>query len=153
MKIIGVEAVEAAGAELRIGPGELLTPLARDRARTLGVKVVNGAAGAPARVAAPSPEVRGPAPATAPGRAPARLADPTAPRAADARSVNTLYHRGLRPAQSTESEPGRAPTAGSSGTRTKVSVIGAGHVGSIAALRLAESDLFEEVLLVDVLPG
>ncbi|MGI3781407.1 MAG: malate dehydrogenase, partial [Janthinobacterium lividum] len=42
---------------------------------------------------------------------------------------------------------------GSSGTRTKVSVIGAGHVGSIAALRLAESDLFEEVLLVDVLPG
>ena len=150
MKIIGVEAVEAAGKELQVGPGELLTPLARDRVRALGVKVVKGAAVAGA-VAAPGPGARRDAPA--PGRAPARLTDPAAPRAADARSVNTLYHRGLRPAQSTESAPGRQPDVGSPGARNRVSVIGAGHVGSIAALRLAESDLFGEVLLVDVLPG
>ena len=153
MKIIGVEAVEAAGAELRIGPGDLLTPLARDRARALGVKVSNGGTGTAAPGAAPDAAARAAATAPAPGRAPARLADPSAPRAEDARSVNTLYHRGLRPAQPTESAPGRASTPGASGPRSKVSVIGAGHVGSIAALRLAESDLFDEVLLVDVLPG
>ena len=32
-------------------------------------------------------------------------------------------------------------------------MIGAGHVGSITALRLAESDLFAEVVLVDVIDG
>ena len=37
--------------------------------------------------------------------------------------------------------------------RPRVAVIGAGHVGSITTLRLAESDLFAEVLLVDVVDG
>jgi malate dehydrogenase len=32
-------------------------------------------------------------------------------------------------------------------------VVGAGHVGQIAALRLCDADLFEEVVLVDVLDG
>jgi malate dehydrogenase len=32
-------------------------------------------------------------------------------------------------------------------------VVGAGHVGAMTALRLAESDLFSQVTLVDVLPG
>lgn len=38
-------------------------------------------------------------------------------------------------------------------TPRRVGVIGAGHVGSIAALQLDESDLFDEVVLVDLLEG
>jgi malate dehydrogenase len=41
--------------------------------------------------------------------------------------------------------PGRA--------RSRVVVVGAGHVGQIAALRLCDADLFEEVVLVDVVDG
>jgi malate dehydrogenase len=37
--------------------------------------------------------------------------------------------------------------------RPKAAVVGAGHVGAQAALRLAESDLFASVALVDVVPG
>ena len=37
--------------------------------------------------------------------------------------------------------------------RPKVGVVGAGHVGAMTALRLAECDLFSEVAMVDVAPG
>jgi malate dehydrogenase len=48
------------------------------------------------------------------------------------------------------------PHPGSSRARTdrpKAAVVGAGHVGAMTALRLAESDLFSGVALVDVVPG
>ena len=35
----------------------------------------------------------------------------------------------------------------------RAAVVGAGHVGAMTALRLAESDLFEAVVLIDVIPG
>lgn len=37
--------------------------------------------------------------------------------------------------------------------RPKAAVVGAGHVGAMTALRLAESNLFSSVALVDVVPG
>jgi malate dehydrogenase len=48
---------------------------------------------------------------------------------------------------------GPASTATRRGGRPKVGVVGAGHVGATTALRLAESDLFGNVVLVDVVPG
>jgi malate dehydrogenase len=35
----------------------------------------------------------------------------------------------------------------------RATVVGAGHVGATTALRLAEADVFDEVVLVDVVPG
>ena len=38
-------------------------------------------------------------------------------------------------------------------SRPKAAVIGAGHVGAMTALRLAETSLFSRVMLVDIVPG
>lgn len=46
-----------------------------------------------------------------------------------------------------------ATTMGSSVIRPKVGVVGAGHVGAMTALRLAESNMFREVAMVDITPG
>src|SRR5439155_20837321 len=35
----------------------------------------------------------------------------------------------------------------------RVTVVGAGHVGATCAMRLAEADVFSEVVMVDVVPG
>ena len=48
------------------------------------------------------------------------------------------------------------PAAVRTGTRDgrpMVGVVGSGHVGAMTALRLAESDLFAQVTMVDVVPG
>ncbi|MEW6477708.1 MAG: malate dehydrogenase, partial [Actinomycetota bacterium] len=37
--------------------------------------------------------------------------------------------------------------------RGRATVVGAGHVGATTALRLAEADVFDEVVMVDVVPG
>ena len=150
--------VEAAGGKLILAAGDRLTPLARDRARELGVVVE--AAGLSSGVSTPSasptstsaPVVKSPvaAPALAPVPA-ARPATPVAPPAATGSRPlalppsGALYRRNaLGPsAQSSRAVDGR-PKAG---------VVGAGHVGAMTALRLAESDLFSEVVLVDVVPG
>src|SRR5690242_908672 len=55
MTVIGAEAVERAarsGEPLRVAPRDLVTPLARERARDLGVEIVTGPA---PPTAAPSP--------------------------------------------------------------------------------------------------
>jgi malate dehydrogenase len=48
---------------------------------------------------------------------------------------------------------GVSPRAGAADARPKAGVVGAGHVGAMTALRLAQSDLFSQVTLVDVVPG
>jgi malate dehydrogenase len=129
MSIIGREDIEAADGAITIKPGDVLTPLARDRARELGVELrFPGPAAPPARAPRPSP--------------PAQPAPP--PRAADGGLVNSLYRRGA---------PVPAPMAPSGGKRPRVAVIGAGHVGSITTQRLAESGLFAAVALIDVVDG
>ncbi len=149
MTVIGAHEVERAharGGDLQVGAGDLITPLARERAKDLGVQI---AVGSPA---APVPGRSRPAPATlgafgAPG-APGALGAPAVARegAAPPATVNALYRRGVPVA--TELHPD-----GPALDRPRIAVIGAGHVGSITALRLAESELFSAVILVDVVDG
>jgi malate dehydrogenase len=47
--------------------------------------------------------------------------------------------------------PGNGHRPGGGGRRA--TVVGAGHVGATTAMRLAEADVFSEVVLVDVVPG
>jgi malate dehydrogenase len=146
MSLIGAQDVEAAaGGALRVMPGDLVTPLARDRARELGVDIV--VHGGTSAGVAPLPDGT-----TAPGpnRAPRTdLLDASAPRAADARTTNSLFRRGATPSPDLR---GGSPSPGRP-RGLRAAVIGAGHVGSIATVRLAESDLLDEVVLIDLVEG
>ena len=137
-----VEAATKAGQPLQLAPGDRLTPLARDRAKELGVALVDAAAAA-APPAAPT------TPAAAPGAPPPRSAAPATPRGSGAPLVlppsGALYRRNaLGPA---------AVRTGTRDGRAMVGVVGSGRVGGVTALRLAESDLFAQVTMVDVVPG
>lgn len=150
--VIGADTVERAaraGEPLRVAPEDLVTPLARERARDLGVEIVTGTAGSGAR---PAPELPAEPPRPAPGsREPARALRPA--RAAPRATVlgppvplvgppsGALYRRGAPVTRAA------APSTG------RVVVVGAGHVGMIAAMRLADADLFDEVVLVDIDEG
>src|SRR5262245_16946557 len=90
MKIIGVAEVDACGGRLVLGPDDLLTPLARDRATDLGVTIGTGeypnARGAPPPENPPKPLT-----ARAAGGRPSGPQSPTGP--ADP-PVGALYRRG-----------------------------------------------------------
>ena len=137
MSVIGVGDVEASGGRLCLRPGDVLTPLARDRAADLGVviEVVSSAAGG----ATARPPARG---APAPGEPP---------------PSGALYRRG---APVVTEQVRIEHVLGADATRPpaerrnrRATVVGAGHVGATTALRLAEADVFDEVVLVDVVPG
>ena len=126
MTVVGVDSVEAAGAELVVGARDVVTPLARERAAELGVRiVVREARSASARTPGGAVDLHRPPPP-----------DPGPPSGA-------LFRRGAPVARG---GPGRAPAA-------RVVVVGAGHVGMITALRLAEADVVDEVVLTDVVEG
>jgi malate dehydrogenase len=148
MSVIGVGEVDAAGTTLTIKPGDVLTPLARDRANERGITIVvsGSLAGGTSGAAAASTSV---VTSSQTQPSPVDLSDPTSPRSADARTVNGLYRRGAPVDASLQSRP-RTRTPGA---RPRAAVIGAGHVGSIATVRLAESDLFQEVVLIDLVEG
>lgn len=177
MTVIGADAVERAardGRPLPVGPADLLTPLARERARDLKVEIITSAGDSGRTLPATRPVAadagrRAPNPAHTPALVPAR----GAPRAtvigpgpvratASGRAVGpapgpvaafvgppsgALYRRGAPVAASTTASAGRPGRTG------RVVVIGAGHVGMITALRLADADLFTELVLVDVDEG
>ncbi len=131
----------ASGKRLVLGKGDRLTPLARDRAKELGVELVDSEppAGSPAAARAEPPRATVPLGARVPVRA-SGLPFVLPPSGA-------MYRRNaLGPAGTTTTSAGR-------NNRPKAAVIGAGHVGALTALRLAESDLFANVTLVDVVPG
>jgi malate dehydrogenase len=128
MSIIGVRDVERADGVLRIAPGDRLTPLARERAADLGVTI----------------EVGGRGPSAAAGSLPVTdLGDVPPPSAPSA----ILHRRGA------PSAAARRRARGSGHAAARAVVVGAGHVGTTAALRLAEADAFDEVVLVDVIDG
>ncbi|MBO9641487.1 MAG: malate dehydrogenase [Pseudacidovorax sp.] len=175
MSILTAADVEAAGGRLLLRPGQRLTPLARDRAKELGVEIVEAGAEAAAPMAAAVPArtppaqpvaARAAAPADSPtgtgaarsaadagaSSAPVSPASPAAPagRAFSPLVSGALYRRnGLGP-QGTATGT-RRPRGGSG--RPRAGVVGAGHVGAMTALRLAESALFDHVAIVDVVPG
>ena len=154
MSIIGVGDVENCGGRLVLRPGDLLTPLARDRANELGVVIATGELPA---TALPSAAAVRPTPVRPTG---GRPSGPPSPPVPVDPPVGALYRRGapivpeaLRP----EVVAGLAsPVAnghhGGRG-RGRATVVGAGHVGATTALHLAEADVFDEVVMLDVVPG
>lgn len=130
MSVWGAADVDAVGAggTVSVGARDLVTPLARERAQELGVTIVVGS-GTPS--SAPSP-----------GQALARTEG--APREIRPPS-GALFRRGAPlPAAVRLTRDG--PTG-------RVVVVGAGHVGMIAAMRLVDADVFAEVVLVDIDSG
>jgi malate dehydrogenase len=155
MSILTAADVEAAGGRLQLRAGQRLTPLARDRAKELGVEIIEAgmAATVPSQVAPARPlttnRTSAPAPVTPHSATTAHAVAKTASVAARPFAPlvsGAMYRRnGLGP-------QGTAGKAGVS-RRARAGVVGAGHVGAMAALRLAECDLFDHVALVDVVPG
>lgn len=152
--------IEAAGKTLVLAPGDRLTPLARDRAKELGVAIVSGAT-APAATAASATPGDKPSPlptAIMPAAPPVQAATaPVAhlPAAAASRPLTmppsgAMYRRN---ALGPHFSNGVSSAATCVDARPKAGVVGAGHVGAMTALRLAETDLFSQVTLVDVVPG
>jgi malate dehydrogenase len=128
MSVITARDVEQAKGELVVSSRDVVTPLARERARDLGVALRVGGAHAPA-AQAPKVEL---------ARQRAR-SEPAKPEVALPPSA-ALYRRG-------------APLPAHVAARPRVAVVGAGHVGASTAQRLAELDRFDAVTLVDVVPG
>lgn len=150
MSVIGSGDVDAAGSAgiLQVGSDALVTPLARERAAELGVQIVIETPGTAAALAGEQP--------TSPARRPTRAGPSSGTRpfrtgSRGPRAVRppsgALFRRGAPlPA---EVRPGRA-----GGGRTgRVIVVGAGHVGMMAAMRLADADEFAEIVLVDIDEG
>lgn len=148
MSVFGVDDVEAAAATRRLvlGPKDRLTPLARDRAEELEVAiVVAGSSGhAPSSTLHSSPHT----PGTMNLTDTAPLPVPPSP---------ALFRRGAPfPLLRGRSIGPRASVAAVSSPTTRVGrvvVVGAGNVGTHAAMRLAETDLVDEIVLVDIVEG
>jgi len=151
MSVISVADVENANGVLVIGARDLLTPLAADRAKELNVRVERSAARAAAPALAKSAPTQHAAnrpvsAALAPDR-PVSRQGAVQPGALS----GALYRRGAPvPSQMRVDDARSHATADS---RPKAAVIGAGHVGAMTALRLAETSLFSRVTLVDIVPG
>jgi malate dehydrogenase len=145
VKVWGADAVEAAQGELRIGRGDLVTPLARERAADLGVKIVTGGSSGPGP-ARPPDSARSPGSVRPPGVKPGPAVTANGPVRGQAVS-GAFYRRGAPASRHRSAGGGRAEAGG------RVMVVGAGHVGMITAARLAEADVFGEIVLVDVVKG
>jgi malate dehydrogenase len=165
VSVVGADEVEAAVAAglLRLGPRDVVTPLARERARDLGVELVVGTTGAGDRLTAPpprapqprAPQPRAPQPRPQQGDIPATQSEERHPAATPGRAtapasplprppLGALFRRGA---------PLPPDVRGAGGTTGRVVVVGAGNVGTITALRLAEADRFAEIVLVEVAEG
>jgi malate dehydrogenase len=150
MSVVSVADVEKSNGVLVIAARDILTPLAADRAKELNVRIERASdaqRSASPTVAFPQPIVR------APSKPASTLAKPaTAPNSIQPGALSgALYRRGapLPPKKSVTN--GAAPEA--QDDRPRAAVVGAGHVGAMTALRLAETSLFSRVVLVDIVPG
>lgn len=148
MSVIGVDAVdEAAGTRrLVVGARDRLTPLARDRAAELGIEIVESVASAPA---AAGGGMRSGGIRSIDLRGPGSLPVPPVP-ALFRRGAPAPGLRGRAAAPASPADRGDGRPAARVG---RVTVVGAGNVGTHAAMRLAETDLVEEIVLVDVVEG
>jgi malate dehydrogenase len=153
MSVVSVADVEKAKGVLVIGARDLLTPLAADRAKELNVRIERGTAAATASAAsmirpAPiQPAAKTPFPAAIAPNRPTRQQGPVQPGALS----GALYRRGAPVPSQMRVDDVRRDAAVDS--RPKAAVIGAGHVGAMTALRLAEPSLFSRVTLIDIVPG
>jgi malate dehydrogenase len=124
MRVWSATDIDSVPSPLVVAPDDVVTPLARDRARELGIEIEVGRA---TTNDSPRPAAVRPRPAALP-------------------PSGALYRRGAPLAIASWA---RAPTRAAA----HVAVVGAGHVGAMTARRVAESDLFERITLVDVVPG
>ncbi|WP_296370368.1 MULTISPECIES: malate dehydrogenase [unclassified Pseudonocardia] len=181
-----VDAAERSGV-LQVGAKDVVTPLARERARELGVQIIFATPGTAAAVdgdrrhsssaqypssPVPRPSSSVPQPAlpahpsssTTAARRPA-VAPPTPSPAGPTPSRAAVRAR-PEPAPPPVRPPSGAlfrrgaplpaavrPGGGAARGTGRVVVVGAGNVGMIAGMRLADTDAFEEVVLVDIDEG
>jgi len=150
MSVVSVADVENANGVLVLGTRDILTPLAADRAKELNVRIE--------RSGQPAKEVT--SPVVAPSRPTVQFSAKAEPRAMPSFSAGAvqpealsgaLYRRGA-PVPDRMRVRGDAASAARD-DRPRSAVIGAGHVGAMTALRLAETSLFSRVTLVDIVPG
>ena len=149
MTVVGADAVESAakaGEPLRVSATDLVTPLARERARDDVHAQIPGAAPPPGRTADPQPAHGYRARSLRPARAAPRATVLGPPVPFVGPPSGALFRRGAPVTAS-----GAAPLTTSAPSR--VVVVGAGHVGMITAMRLADADVFPEVVLVDIDEG
>ena len=159
MTVYGIDDIDAvitsAGggtAHLTVGRGDIVTPLARDHANESGVDIIVEEGAAPAhRAIRISPPGRGPATALIGGT----LAPDVSPSPALYRRGAPLQTRFLPRSRRTAVSRGAvdAPDGTPARRVSRVVVVGAGRVGMITAMRLAETDLIDEIVLVDVMVG
>lgn len=151
MRIIGVETVEAVAASglLQLAPGDRVTPLARDRAAELGVEVLDAPAGGRGVGAASTPASPRVTDAPLTGGIPRVALE--GPGSLPSPPVPALFRRGA-PYPGLRGRDGATPAAHASRVG-RVTVVGAGNVGTHTAMRLAEADLVDEIVLVDVVEG
>ena len=149
MSVVSVVDVEKANGVLVIAARDILTPLAADRAKELNVRIERAGdakESASPTVASVQPIVRPLKPAPTAAKSPTieRLIQPGALSGA-------LYRRGAQVPPKMSVTNDSAPKT--QDDRPRAAVVGAGHVGAMTALRLAETSLFSRVLLVDIVPG
>lgn len=145
-RVVGADDVDAAARAgiLAVGPRDVVTPLARERATERGVEIVVATPGTTAavsgdrRTAVPGAATPRPAP---PGTRPATVRAGAAPRPVRPPS-GALFRRGAP-----------LPSAVRPGAVLRAVVVGAGNVGTVTAMRLADADVFGEIVLVDVDEG
>ena len=163
--IIGVAQVEQGTGVLRVAPGDIVTPLARERARDLG-RAIEVTGGGSVRGAQSAGEARASGLAQNRDRRNRRRSagSPTAPQTDGTRPL------GATPSLAEVRRPpltaityrragkvhGLVPEGGPerSGARHGRAVcVGSGYVGTTVALRLAESGVYDEVVITDIKDG
>ncbi len=158
MKVIGVRDVEAAKGKIKLEPGDVVTPLARDRAVELGVTFEKNQRHAKNSGESATFGSGTPVEAIESDNERSQIVYRRAKtgKSAEGPPSGILYRRSAPVVEESRS-PGSLSTSDHSvSTRrrnSRVTVVGAGHVGVSTAMRLADSDVFEEVAMLDVVPG
>ena len=150
MSVVSVADVEKANGVLVIAARDIVTPLAADRAKELNVRIERASdarKSASPTVACIQPIVRAPSKPAPIAAKPASAPNSIQPGALS----GALYRRGAPVPPKMHVTSDAAPET--QDDRPRAAVVGAGHVGAMTALRLAETSLFSRVVIVDIVPG
>jgi malate dehydrogenase len=146
MSVVTANDIESANGVLTIGLKDVVTPLAADRAKELDVRIERVQ-----KPPQPQPVTKSTPMAASTAKPAAANPKSAVPNPPPSALSGALYRRGApvppalqldRPSSSATADP-----------RPCVAVVGAGHVGAMTTLRLAETSLFSRVVLTDIVPG
>jgi malate dehydrogenase len=158
MTVITAETVERARGELIVAKGDVITPLARDKAAELGITIrqatSNGLVTTPPHHINVGQVNTNPTPLrSVPPAVPLQKGNVPATTQLGAFS-GALYRRGAPlPSAMAPIAASRAVVSTNRTGRPRAAVIGAGHVGATTTLRLVETSLFEDVTMIDIVEG